>query len=706
VCLFNSDFAGGGGVNATLSNVIEGITFISKIDVDGLQISSVAATSGVYTVTTTANVSPNLQNGDWVIFFYSTLAQTQEAKVQISTGSNCSPSCTATQFQYTLGSTTFMSSSGYGWVSIEDAATEDYGQQAVYRDINIASDGTNYFNWGMVFDNDQEAKVDGFYPIAVQCSSTNFCGAAIYGRGDQGVSPVLNIEHATISMQCHGNGIRDAAGNTLHISHSVVQGFNQYGIYYAGGLQGLTVESAYQESSAPCLNPSYNAGFPLTGTLVAQAGIITGSNLTVLSDDPLGGVTPGYNNGSVPGFTVLNSGSTVFHYYVVIESGTYPSSNSYGMLYIGDSKPSASGSGHAITVNWPQPNLDNIPNLTYDLLVSTASTPPVIGTAAAIAVATGLTCSGSLVNGGICTYIDTQGTRSSYTPYGISTAPTLNFWPGAIVLSGNSTATVNKCGQNALWVTPSYMPRVFCQQGIAFGSTWQHGITFESYLQGDTFSNPSVGATLRVSGSPSGTGPSSVKGVFNFINTSTLGQADLITLADCNAFLTLATGGYRPQWTNCDSAIGFDSPGGTSSSSAALYLRAPTSISQYINVLPTGSNWLERLSTTAKVFNVVVSGTLGFQQNGTAIGIFCGTTTSCANTAEPLTRQVYGTVTLSSGTATITGFSPAFTSSSSFVCTGTDGTSAAAVKVVNASASSITITGTGTDTVGYICTGT
>lgn len=704
VCLFNADLNGGGAVGAeALNNVIEGVKFISKVNVDGLELSSVSASNGVYTVNTTTDVAPNLQNEDWVIFFYSTPVLTQEAKVQIKTGSNCSPTCTSTQFQYQIGTKArFPNSSGYGWVAIENAAAEDYSQQVVYRDIAISNDGTNYFNWGIVIDNDQEAKIDGFYPQKVKCSSTKFCGAAIYGRGDQGLAPVLNIEHATISMQCNGNGIRDAAGNTLHIAHSVVQGFSQYGIYYHGGLQGLTIESVYEES-ATCLNPFYNESYP-DGTLVAQAGVITGSNVTVLSDDPIDGATPGY--GPVAGFPVVHSGDTVYHYYVVIESGNYPSATSYGAYYIGDSAATLRGYGNNITVYWPQPNLDNISNVTYDLLASTASTPPVIGKESTIAVATGIRCSGNLVNAGVCTYTDTQVSRSSYTLRGLSGAPTFNFWPGAIVLSGDATATVNKCGQNALWVTPSYMQRVFCQQGINSGKGWQHGTTFMSYLQGDTPNNPSVGATLKASGSPSGASPSSVKGLFNFINPASLGQADLITLADCDPFLTLATGGYRPRWTKCDTAIGFDSPGGTAPLSAALYLRAPNSISQYIDVLPTGSNWLERLTMVSKAFAVVVNGQIGFQQNGAPLGIDCGTTASCANKAKPLTRQVYGTVTLSNGTAAVMGFSPPFTGNSTFVCIGTDSTSVAPVRIVNASASSITITGRGSDTVGYICTGT
>ena len=373
------------------------------------------------------------------------------------------------------------------------------------------------------------------------------------------------------------------------------------------------------------------------------------------------------------------------------------------MYYIGDSGGTVSGSGNTIKVYWPQPNLDNISNLTYDLLASTASIPPVIGSAATIAVAIGVSCSGSLVNAGICTYTDTQAARSSYIPQGLNNGPNLNFWPGAIVLSGSATATVNKCGQNALWVTPSYMPRVFCQQGINVGNSWQHGITFASYLQGDPPNNPSVGATLKLSGSPSGSSPSSVKGVFNFINTTTLGLADLITLADCNPFLTLATGGYRPTWSTCDTAIGFDAVG--SLSSVGVYFRASSSISQYINVSPTGSNWLERLNSSGKTFTVPVNGQAGYQQNGTALAQYCGTTTSCSNTAEPLARQIVGKVALSGGTATVTGFSPAFTSSSSFICTATDSTSLAAVKIVNASASSVTISGTGTDTISYICIG-
>ena len=85
--------------------------------------------------------------------------------------------------------------------------------------------------------------------------------------------------------------------------------------------------------------------------------------------------------------------------------------------------------------------------------------------------------------------------------------------------------------------------------------------------------------------------------------------------------------------------------------------------------------------------------------------VTCGTTTTCSNTAQTSPRIVWGTVALSSGSATVTGMSPAWTSTTSFSCTGTDTTSAAAVKIVNASTSSITVTGTGTDVINYHCIG-
>jgi hypothetical protein len=89
----------------------------------------------------------------------------------------------------------------------------------------------------------------------------------------------------------------------------------------------------------------------------------------------------------------------------------------------------------------------------------------------------------------------------------------------------------------------------------------------------------------------------------------------------------------------------------------------------------------------------------------------CATTSTCSATnISSTSKVVMGSVALLSASpsaVTVTGM-PAFTSSSSFVCTATDATAALAVKVVNATSASITLTSSGnsnTDTVNYICVG-
>lgn len=89
----------------------------------------------------------------------------------------------------------------------------------------------------------------------------------------------------------------------------------------------------------------------------------------------------------------------------------------------------------------------------------------------------------------------------------------------------------------------------------------------------------------------------------------------------------------------------------------------------------------------------------------------CGSTTTCS-AAQNTVKIVRGTVALSSGTpstATVTGFSPAFSGTNTYNCTVTNETTQAnPLKYSRASSSSITITGpnTVTDTVSYICIGT
>lgn len=68
-------------------------------------------------------------------------------------------------------------------------------------------------------------------------------------------------------------------------------------------------------------------------------------------------------------------------------------------------------------------------------------------------------------------------------------------------------------------------------------------------------------------------------------------------------------------------------------------------------------------------------------------------------------HTVIGTCTLGTSCSVTLTAPAAFTSTTSYRCTATDNTAAAAVKIVQTSATQIDLTGTGTDVLSYICVG-
>jgi hypothetical protein len=682
--------------------VVEGIEFQPALNVDGVQISTVSAVAGVYTITTSENLP--FVTGDYVWVFYSTPAQTQEVKLPVTV---IGPK----QFQYTVGSSTFSSSIGYGWAALENAAIEDSADHVTMRNLRLMNaGGSAFFSLGVVIDNDQSAKLDGFTNEGsgnvLKCTA-NFCGALILARGDHGIAPVLDIQHLEASLQCGGNGVRYIPGNSMSISNSVIQGFTQYGIYYGPGLQPVILDNVYQESGA-CINPAY------PGTLSAQAGIITNSDLTVLGDAPIGGIAPS--------FPAQNVGTTQNNYYVVIHS---TGAGNMGMYYIGRCLTTGVGYCH---VYWPEPTLDHLGTVTYDVLVTVGLTaiPPYSSTAASVAVGIEGSCSTT----GICTFIDPQTGRNPYAvPLPIvNRNPRFNFWPGAVVLGSGSHVTINRCGQASMFVTSSTAPSVFCNNGINVGSPSSYTPHVMVFNSGDSSgnSNPSVGATLRQSGPTTGAMTSGVKGLYNFINPyAALGQTDILTFADSNPLKTIATPGYRPSWDASDTAAGFYSAGGATQSNAKFFLRAPKAIGLFINTLPTGTP-LEELTGTLKTFTVPIStnkqinssvseGTAPFVINsptrvsnlttgGNDVVESCGVTPECSRTLELNSFAVHGRVTLGGGTLSYSGLPFA---SMNWTCVTSDLTKPGngSKMVQGKDTTHAAITGTGSDVIAFICMG-
>jgi hypothetical protein len=136
---------------------------------------------------------------------------------------------------------------------------------------------------------------------------------------------------------------------------------------------------------------------------------------------------------------------------------------------------------------------------------------------------------------------------------------------------------------------------------------------------------------------------------------------------------------------------------------AETFTAVKTFAEQIVSTKATGTAPLSITSTTP-VPNLTVSNHPKVQ--------FCGTTTTCSATAQVTAQIVYGSAALVSGTpstATITGISPAFTSSTSYVCTlaAQSAAATALLSVANVSGSSFTITGPNTVTtvINYTCSG-
>ncbi len=211
------------------------------------------------------------------------------------------------------------------------------------------------------------------------------------------------------------------------------------------------------------------------------------------------------------------------------------------------------------------------------------------------------------------------------------------------------------------------------------------------------------------------------------IRANQIKLSDIFAFTGANTHAAAETFSVQPVITPTTNQLLF----GTAPNQTTINFPAPSG-----NVTITGPNTTDTLvgrSTTDTLANKtltspVITGGLAVAQGGTAqtvastfsasagaypVMFSCATTSTCSNTALGTTARIFfGSAPLVSGTpsaVTITGISPAFTSSSTYVCTVTDATTATnnLLKVVNVSGSSFTITGpnTLTDTINFQCTG-
>ncbi len=565
-----------------------GLTLIPQLSIDGVQVSSVSASSGTYTLITATN-HPFVV-GDTIDCEYHSQTSDQHWASIVQSVPN------GTTFTVQFGSASFSAgASTFGFCALLNAGIEDNSDHVSLQDFNIAG-FSGQFTYGIVNDNDEQFIIERAGNRATQTilSTANFpIGSFLYQRTDQGNAGITYIHNTELTnVNCATGG-----GNGFVFTDSVCQGFPTFGVRYFGGYQPATIENVYQESTGASINPLY-------GSLAAQAGYILqgGTGTKILGTFPTQGYPPVFATG----------GGTAAErtYFVVPRSST----QGYGpVLFIGSAEPSSSSV--SIPLTWPSVELLNAGTLTWDVLVTTGLSATAPYGTGMYAIATNI--SGSCGANGICSFTDTQAAPSSYTVSPQQFIPTFWFWPVGIAIN-NSVIFADEIGTDVSAVASqgTLGVSIVADQCQAAGPPQQRTPIWMSCVATSSANGAPFMSTVLQEQDYSNNGPpANYKGRLNFAKPLNNVPNDLITLQDSNFVKTIATPGERPTNDAGDMAIGIDQIGG-------LSLRAATSISSYINVIPNGSNFLERLTATSKTFNVPVTINGNLNLTGTCTG--CG----------------------------------------------------------------------------------
>ena len=488
-------------------------------------------------------------------------------------------------------------------------------QGSTIEDVNIIGNGSYHFFHGIENDDDQGSTLRHIYLNGgpIECDSTR-CGSVIWGPGPYSTNAGITfLSDFSFSPECSGNGIDWWNGNDLRISGGIIQGFNQYAIRIGPTVAVNDVIEEVHVEAGVCTNPLGNlgtAGIIAIGTTVYNFGGSLGAGLPMF---PQAGTT----------------GGAWYGYYIVghSSSGTTPPMAAGGL----NNGNATINSANNITATWYD---FGGAGTTYDVLRYPGTSPRTApyGTGN-WAVATGLAES-SVCTGGVCTFVDTVTSASSYTVAGFGGwTPQLSMWPGAIVLSpnGNCYYAARYYGDSQ-WqgstITDLCGADVTFTQGLVdFQGDWVP--LGPGYVKMPGLANPNGGTGALLLGGNRGT----QKGQLNMGNGG--GPTDIITLYDSNQAKTYAHVTATPSYDVGDAAISKDTLG--------TAVRDPNAISAYINSLPTGG-WLERLVSGLKMFKVPLGSLATAQLSAPFFGGLSDVGTG--GTLSPNTQYCYFATTL------------------------------------------------------------
>lgn len=609
VCMFVGDRVSSNDVTGV---EVSGLRFAAGNSFDGIPITNTACSANVATITLNNTGANAVQAGDFVDINW-TFSNHYLGIHQVASAS-------ATQFTYADtncgGLGTIASQASAGFASLENAAIEVNAMATSLHDLYMSDKGS-YASWGVwqnqiVVDNDQAFKLDTLNIDAGPNCTANYCGQAIYFPGPFSTNAAVAwLSNMNLSLNCGGNGVTAWSGNTLRIENSVIQGFRQWGVLdgtMRGGYGGGQFDDVYEEVGN-CTNPMY----PGTGAQQqGMAGLLVSGN----GNSIRGGEFP---IGQIPQFAATGNQGTRYNYCFVVHDTSKGVSKCLTAGYA--SVDSASPSGN-IVVSWPR--VQGTGTVTYDVVrysgaIGSVAAPYTGGcgggsTTACGSVATAVAQCGT----SLCSYTDAaSASTSSYTVAAASYIPGMFWLPGGLV-------SVSSADTTTFLTSPTFMddtgimnsvspmtteagqvvPQIFAQRcSSATGNEWI------SCLAGNSNGNNAMpNATVLQYGYASGGQAANLKGRLNFTSSQSglMNSGEIVTLVDSNPAKTLATPGNRAAADAADTFLGADS-GSTNYGNVGLAMGAPVSISSYINSLPNGTSFLERLTAGAKTFNVPVT---------------------------------------------------------------------------------------------------
>jgi hypothetical protein len=627
-----------------------GARFASSIAVNGWAIASTQCASNVATITTTA--THGVLVGDTVDVqwtddhHYWGGSASRVSKVSAVTGTTISYIDTNCG-----GSGSIALATTPGYVNVVNAffLAANNGDEIV--DVINSNPGgpagiVGHFNNGVVVLNDQAFKMDGTTinlsggATTPECTTTNpYCGWGVYAPGPFVNAAVIWIVQSNLSMNCNGNGVGYFAGNTMAISNTVIQGFNEIGVYTGvvrGGFGKTVTSNVYQESGA-CANPKY------VGSIGGATGYMNVGAPMYLN----GGEGPNF---SIPVFAV--GGATQYYWYLIVHDSVLGASVP---LELGSATPSTS----TVTVQFPRVPGTN--TITYDVIRTTTNvTSPYTGNCAGGSTSA---CGSVLLAAAQCgtlTCSFTDDVTVNTTSYSFTDPPTyipfLWFWPAGMFSEPSGTdglfGNTMDCGGRfhiSNWSITiaassnvgSYVPCAFIDYSPSgtFGN--QEWI---SNLESQTGVATVLNTNLFTASNRKG------RIVFSRRTGSTVPAGEILTLVDNSPAATFADGNKHPATDPLDMYIGNDIDS-SALGATGMSLNAPVKITNYI-----GGTRSEQLSSTKKEFFVPAQ----FDQ---AINVLSGCTgcsalglggTQVSGFSNGNFTQVNGTITLNGTTAVST----------------------------------------------------